>query len=292
MRLPNSVLILLCFVTHAWAQADATPEFRIESQIYGSQSDQPVSQNVTLFTRGLVFDFQMSSDSNATLSEIVVFNERQRTLTLLKPATRQMVELSDLQLLKMNDQLRKEIQQNSRAGFLINEPFTEEHDWSSDRLVLSSDTIRYTVKGQRPKDATILPRYYDFLNQFTRLKASDPSSLPPFPRMKLNQSLQKMGWVPTELSMRIQPNAMFSRTIEAQSRHALMMSLSDLDRQRIQLARNYLGQFESVGLPAYRGIAAKPKRLLSSAKNNFPAIVGSKAENTTGPGYATGASLK
>jgi hypothetical protein len=48
--------------------------FRIESQVYDESSKLPVSQNVTLFSQGLVYDFRMSNDAQPKPLEIVIYN--------------------------------------------------------------------------------------------------------------------------------------------------------------------------------------------------------------------------
>lgn len=263
--------IMLCLSLSAATIAQIqTPQFRIESQVYSGDSPAPVSENVTLFDNGIVYDFQMSGNANATPSEIVIFDERKRELTLMDVNRKIAWTVADLRLLKMVDQLRREAVNNDRASFLVNEPFTETDDWSSDHVLLESNSFQYKLTGKRPANESILPRYNEFLDQFTRLSASDPKRLPPFPRLMLNKTIKNHGWIPTEVQVQVKPNSFFKEAFSATSKHVLVMSLSEADRERIKFARKCWMEFESSNLVEYRQIPAASKRVAFNSKNDAP----------------------
>jgi hypothetical protein len=265
-RIIAALMVVWIMQSTAQAQVQST-QFRIESQVYTGDSQSPVSQNVTLFADGVVYDFQMSATPNTQPSEIVIFDERKRELTLMDVNRKLSWTVADLRLLTMLDQLRRETANNAKANFLINEPFTEDHDWSSSKVSLESDSFRYVLTGNRPANDTILPRYNEFLDQFTRLSASDPKRLPPFPRLMLNKSIKTLGWIPTEVQVSIKPNAMFEEAFSATSKHVLVMSLSDADRERIKFARDCWIEFQSCSLVEYRQIPAAEKRVAFGSKD-------------------------
>ncbi len=252
----------------AVAQSPAAKEFRIESQVYVDGSDTPASQNVTLFARGIVYDFQLPGGGSKDATEIVMFDEGKRQLILLDVARQLSWTVADIRLLKMVDQLRRETANSDKAKFLVSEPFTEDHDWSNDQVSLASESIKYIVRGKRPDDASILPRYYDFLDQFTRLAASDPQRMPPFARLSLNQTIKSMGWMPSEVKISIEANEFFKQPLKASSKHVMIMSLSDEDHERIAFARRCWAEFKNCSLVEYRGlertatVAKKPSRRL------------------------------
>lgn len=264
--------IFACCVTTSRLDAQIrTAPFRIESQVYINDTQTPVAQNVTLFDNGIVYDFQLSPSADAPASEIVIFDEKKRELVLMDVGRRLSWTVADLRLLKMLDQLRRETVNNAKVSFLVNQPFTESHDWSSDTVSLESKSFRYLLKGKRPDNDTILPRYYDFLDQFTRLSASDPKRLPPFPRLKLNKTIKTMGWIPTEVNVQIEPNSFYKDAFSATSKHVLTMSLSDADKERINFAQKCLFEFESCTLPEYRQIPAASKRIAFKSKKESSA---------------------
>ena len=267
-RVPQSTLMMLAFVLAslvtqpaAVAQSPTVKNFRIESSVYAAADETPVSQNVTLFTRGMVYDFRMPGGAQTTPAEIVMFDERKRQLILLDVARKLSWTVADIRLLKMVDQLRRETANSPQAKFLVTEPLTEDHDWSSDIVSLSNQSITYVVRGERPTDDSILPRYFDFLDQFTRLAASDPQRIPPFPRLSLNKTIKKLGWIPSEVKIDIPANEFFKQPLVASSKHVLVMSLSDEDQQRMTYARRCWAEFQTCSLSEYRGLKPPTKRL-------------------------------
>jgi hypothetical protein len=218
-----------------------------------------VSQNITLFSQGLVYDFQLSNDAQSKLVEIAIFDTRKRTIVLLDTHRQIRLEMPDLQLLKIVDGVRRETVQDKRSSFLVEDTFDEDIDWSTNWVTLTSDQIEYRFKGAQPKDASVLPQYYDFLHNFTMLIASDPTKVPPFARMKLNKSIKRLGWIPTEVQISVKQNSLFRQAFSAKSKHVVMYLLSDEDRSRIAMAKRHWLQFKSVDLAEYRGLKKQPR---------------------------------
>ena len=239
-------------VCQSWLQAQ---EFRIDSHVYSDDSQQPVSHNITLFSKKLVCDFRMSEDAQPHPLEIIVFDPRQRMLVLMDTTRKCRVEIPEMQTVKLLEGLRKETQQNEQTRFLADEEFKEQTDWSTGWVTLSSPTMVYRLKGQPPEDVRQLPVYFDFLNSFTRLNATDPTKLPPFSRMRLNQTIQKLGWLPTEVEVHISSNGFFREPIRAHSKHVVTNGLSKSDLDQIEMAKKYWVLFELVELPQYRGLS-------------------------------------
>ncbi len=233
-------------------------EFRIESQVYTSESNLPVSQNTTLFSQGLVYDFQLSNDAQPKPLEIVIFDTRSRTIVLLDTQRKIRIEIPDLQLLKIVDGVRRETAQDQRSSFLVDDSFDEDIDWSTNWVTLSSPQIEYRYRGSQPKDVSIISQYNNFLDHFTMLIASDPTKIPPFARMKLNQSIKRLGWIPTEVQISVKQNSLFRQAFSAKSTHVVINQLSDNDRSRIAMAKQNWIQFEPVQLEEYRGLNKQP----------------------------------
>ncbi len=236
-------------------------EFRIESQVYDENSKLPVSQNVTLFSQGVVFDFLMSDEAHPKPLEVVIYNSRNRTLVLLDPARQVRMEIPDLRLLRIVDGVRRETRQDKRTSFLVEDEFEQSSDWSTGWISLTSPQIIYRFKGEQPKDVSILPLYFEFLENFTGLAATDPTKIPPFPRMKLNQQLNRLGWIPTEVQITVNQNSLFREGFTAKSKHTLISQLSSKDHERIALAKQQWQTFKSVNLTEYRLLNQRPEKL-------------------------------
>ena len=137
-------------------------EFRIESQIYVEGNKLPVSQNITLFSEGIVYDFQVSPDGDQEIDEIVIFDSRNKKMILLDPEKESRLELLDIRVLKILDAVRRDTEQDNRSRFLVDEDYVEEADWSTGWVTLSSPTITYRIRGkttQRCHGITNLPEF-------------------------------------------------------------------------------------------------------------------------------------
>lgn len=236
----------------------AAQEFRIESQIYVDSSKLPVSQNVTLFSQQIVYDFQMSDEAQPKPIETVVFDARRRLMVLLDPKREVRLELPELRLISILESVRKETLKETRSNFLVNESFKEDNDWATGWVTLESPTITYRYKGSHPKHAEILPPYFDFLDNFTRLLVTDPTKVPPFARLKLNSSIRRVGWMPSEIQVSVKPNSLFKQGLEAKSTHTVVNQLSKKDHQRIAEAKQQWLNFKAVDLSEYRNFSDQP----------------------------------
>lgn len=259
-------------------------EFRIESQVYSDGSSLPVSQNITLFSEGLVYDFQLSNDAQPKPLEIVIFDTRSRMMVLLDPQRKIRIEMPDLQLMKIVDGVRKETVQDKRSSFLVEDSFDEDVDWSTNWVTLTSPQIEYRFHGSHPKDISVIAMYNKFLDNFTMLIASDPTKIPPFARMKLNQSIKQLGWIPTEVQIVVKANSLFRQSFSAKSKHVVIHQLSNKDRTRIATAKQYWMQFKPVQLQEYRGLEKQPVMSLPSFARtvSYEEAITSKSQQTVG----------
>ena len=256
-------------------------EFRIESTVYTAASNLPVSQNTTLFSQGLIYDFQLSDDAQPKPLEIVIFDTRRRKMVLLDPSRKFRLEMPDLQLLKIFEGVRRETIQDERSSFLVEDNFHEDVDLSTNWVTLTSPQIEYRFHGRQPKDVSIIAQYNDFLDNFTMLIASDPTKIPPFARMKMNQSIKRLGWMPTEVQISIKQNSLFRQPFNATSKHVIIYQLSDEDRTRIVKAKQQWMQFKAVELDEYRGLKKQPiLRRPKIATANYEEAVDPNSEKT------------
>ena len=239
-------------------------DFRILSEIYVQAEALPISQNLTLFSENLVFDFLLSHEVKPVPQEIVIYDVRQKLVVLLDPRRSIRTEISDLQLIKLIEVLSREVTQNETAQFLIKQPFEEELDLETGKLKLTSPAISYRVQGSQPKDPSLLPRYYEFLDTFSRLAATDPHKVPPFPRLKLNSAVKRLGWIPDQVSMSVKPNEFFKDPIEARSKHTLSVGLTNQDRELITDAKKNWLRYRVVDLPEYRGLTTNSTTVVTN----------------------------
>ena len=248
------------------ADNSAGPAFRIESSLYVDGQAQPVTRNLTTFTDQLVFDFQLDPQSGQPLDEVVIYDRRNRKLFLLDSKRKVQLELHDVRLLKLLDGVRREAEQDQRTRFLVTDEFDEKVDAESKRVSLSSPNMTYQFVGTAPEDDRVMPVYFEFLDQFTRLQASDPKKLPPFPRIRLNQSIRRVGWVPTRVDILVKPNALFKTAFKAHTEHQLDMGIKAEHQSWMTRAKQNWSAFQPVSLAEYRGFAT-PARIANPLKN-------------------------
>ena len=139
----------------------------------------------------------------------------------------------------------------------MNDRFEENVDHDSDTATLTSPKITYTVTGRRPSDVRMLPQYNQFIDYFTRMKFSDPQAFPPFPRLRLNETLAKLGWIPTEVVIDIGENMLFKEGLKATSKHTLVPNLSDKDLATVSQLKTHWLNFKAVSLDEYRGLGKR-----------------------------------
>jgi uncharacterized protein YeeX (DUF496 family) len=228
-------------------------QFRIETALYHDNEQQPSSRNLTLFSDGVIYDFQLSDEVQSGPLEITIFDSRKRVFSVLDVQRQIQMHMDVAQLVKIVEGLRNDTAQNQDARFLVTADFSEEFNSIGNWVSLVSPEIEYRCTGQSPKDVAILPTYFEFLDYYTMLNATDPKRLPPFCRMRLNQTLEKYGWIPSEIQMIIRENSLFPQGLKATTKHTLIHHLSDLDRDRIAAAKNRWMTFEQVNLARYRG---------------------------------------
>lgn len=260
----SPLTFFILFLAACAATAVEAQQFKIESQIYINGEDQPSSSNVTMFSDGLVFDFQ----SKGTQSHEVTILQPKQHQTILLDRLRQMkLVLDDVQLLKMADALRRETSQDEVAGFLVNERFEETIAFENGTATLKSPSITYTVRGSRPTDLKVFPIYSNFIDAFTRLQVSDPHAFSPFPRMRLNETIRKLGWIPTAVTVTFAPNPIMKDGLTATSKHTFIARLSAADQKQIAAIKSEWLNFESVDLYEFRHLK-KPTLSDRVAKRN------------------------
>lgn len=243
--LTATVLLLAFFVSGA----AVAQQFKIESQIYVGDQDQPSSSNVTMFSDGLVFDFQTKGTQS---HEVTILQPKQHQTILLDRLRRMKLVLDDVQLIKMADALRRETSQDKSAGFLVNERFEETISFDNGTVTLKSPSVEYTLRGSRPADLKVFPIYSNFIEAFTRLQVSDPHAFSPFPRMRLNETIRKVGWIPSSVTVTFQPNPLMKQGMTATSKHTFISQLSSADQTQISEIKAEWLNFESVDLYEFR----------------------------------------
>jgi hypothetical protein len=232
-------------------------EFRIETEVRSADQAEPISENLTIFDDNLIIDFMLKPDRTRFPTEIVVYVRNEKRFVLLDTARKVRAEVIDAELLKILAALQGAPFINDDNRFLFHPEFTETRDPVSGWIELRCPRMHYRLRGERPENEMALPMYWEFIDQFARLNATDPRRMPPFARLELNKAIKNYGIVPEEIELTLHPQAdRDDNPLRVSTRHVIMWELSRTDFERVESARRYWMEFAPVSLKEYRQIPA------------------------------------
>lgn len=269
------VLAAICLIAapadRVLAQIDRELEFKIETKMFVEDGKEPVFTNKTIFTQGLIFDFPLAAGSKSP-EEVLVYDSNLKTISLLDLKRQMQLKLMDVQLKKMVDSVRQQMAADDRSRPMIEQKFEEKIDTDKNTLeLIGSQNMTYRLTGKVPESAKLLSAYFEFLDVFTRVQITDPKKLPPFARLRLNQSIRRVGWIPDRVEVSIGVNDFFPLSFKARTQHKLVMEVTERDRTEIALAKKNWAALPEVSLGKYRGLAEKSnffERVVEGAKQD------------------------
>lgn len=229
-------------------------EFRIDTKV--SVGNKPVSENLTLFANGVVYDFRFEPGEQRTLKEIVVFRVSPNGNTdfaLIDIERKVRLRLNDRQINDLVAQMEHNPALRERAEGLIAPEFDEQWNEETGTLNLTSDRVEYQASGTRTWDVGIIDRYRTFADWYARLNAADPHKMPPFPRLALNDAMHRRGMIPDQIDLTIQPDRQFASAIRAHAEHFVVLTLTRTDREYIQRAQDTF-EYQEVSRAGYFGL--------------------------------------
>ncbi|MGO9109092.1 MAG: hypothetical protein ACLP9L_07665 [Thermoguttaceae bacterium] len=245
-RVLAAALVLFSVTTIA-TEAARGADFRVDNAVFAEGQSQPQSQGVTIFYQGLVYDFLNEP------SEIIVFDKAHRRFTLLDISrhVQSQISIEDVQAVVNRVKQRLAGHPNPNSRWLVDPSFEESYDHENSELTLKSPTITYQAQVQATAPA-VAAQYHEFSDWYTQFNlALNPSSRPPFPRMMLNEAIERHQGVAKEvhLSTTLSPKDVPNKIT---SRHQLAVQLDSADMNRVAEAREYLRSFQNVSLGEYR----------------------------------------
>ncbi len=257
----------------AVAQIDRDIEFKIDTKVYFGDSKESAIENKTIFSQGLIFDFPLAA-GNAFPDEVLVYDSNQKTISLLDLKRQLQLKLLDVQLKKMVEGVRQQMATDDRSRAMLEQTFEEKIDTEKSLLTLTGDQdMTYQLHGQKPESDRILSAYFEFLDVFTRVQITDPKKLPPFARLRLNESIRRVGWIPDRVDINVGENAFFPEPFKARTEHKLTLAVTERDRSEIALAKKSWAVLPEVSLTKYRGLVEKKnffERASEKAKREQP----------------------
>ena len=226
----------------------AAEELRIDTDIYVGNQGDPLAQNVTLFSGGLVYDFCLTGTE-----EITVFDPDRGRFVILDPQRKVKAVVTTRKLLEFTAAIQVKAREVAGVfAFAADPQFVRDDDQEDGWLTLTGGPLTYRARCVTPKSPALVARYRAFADWSARLNAIRPGSLPPFARMELNAAIADEGKLPREVELTIQPQKrLLGRKLTIRSQHLLNWRLSQTDRKRIEAAGKDLAEFETVTWERY-----------------------------------------
>jgi hypothetical protein len=232
----------------AGATAATAEEFRVESKVFSGKDEAPVSESLTLFADGRVYDFLSSP------REITVFDFIRGRIVLIDPVRKVRTELTTEQLNDFIDKLRaRALRQNDALSKFAAQPQFTESKSADGWEQFASSQLTYRVQAKKSDNPAIVRAYREFSDGSARLNAMlQPGALPPFARLEVNAAMERTMRVPEELELTITPsNRLLNKPTVLRSSHELAAQLLPSDRKKIDEAGEYLVNFRQVPLDEY-----------------------------------------
>jgi hypothetical protein len=212
--LTTNVRLVLSWFLLAVCGASAAPAaeergFRVESEVFANNAEEPIARSLTLFRDGIAWDFlepAASKGGGEAACEIVLHDPARERVVLVDPARNLKTQIDSIRLERLSVSLaswaRKSDDRLVRwaGGPDFGEGMTE----SDDRIELVGPRVRYAIEFATPPTPEAAGLYRRFADTAILLKALvRPGGLPPFPRLAINRRVAAAGGIPTEVSLEI-----------------------------------------------------------------------------------------
>jgi len=246
----HRVLAAALFFLSAMAimtESARTADFRVDNRVVADGRSQPQSQGVTIFSDGLVFDFLNEP------AEVIVFDKAHRRFILLEIGRHVRCEISidDVEAFVNRVKQRLAGHPNPTVKWLADPLFEESFARETAELTLKSPSIIYQVRVQAT-DAAVAAQYREFSDWYAQFNlALNPASRPPFPRMMLNEAIERRHGIAKEVHLSATLSAK-DAPVKVASYHQLAAELDAADKNRVAEVRQHLRNFQSVSFREYR----------------------------------------
>ncbi len=237
-------------------------DFRVNNTVYAGEKKEPISQSVTIFHDGIVYDCLR------TPAETVVFDRMLKKFSLLNMsnATRTELTTRDVNdfIARFESRLRSVIEKkpDPLLRFMADPKFEEKSDESAGKLTLSSPLVSYTLTLSPSQGETIAAQYREFADWYARLNLRlTRGAMPPFARLVVNDAVARRKAIATQVTLTINPPrpdgsqssalaAAKTRTIR--STHNIVRPLSAADLQQVDRIKKAMIAFRPVDFENYR----------------------------------------
>ncbi len=225
------------------APSASAVDFRIETKVYSGNEELPITQNTTLVQSGVVYDFLESP------KRVAIFRRSRGnqpgTFLLIDPMRSVKTEITADRIDTAIEKLRtwSRTQRDPLLVFAADPVFIEAFDMETGALSLKSEPMTYRLSTVAVERTEVWPALRDYFDEYAKLNCLlSSSTMPPIPRLQVNNSLEKHNVVPEEVTLTIAGND----ATRLRAEHVFTWRLSKDDRARISLVGEQLVSFRSV----------------------------------------------
>ena len=221
-------------------------DFCIFNKVYAGKN---IAESVTIFKAGRVYDVLTEP------AEVTIFDPPGNRFVILDTTRKVKTEVTFDQIEGFCQRVRAEaLATNDPLAKFLSEPtFQEAFDDAAGELTLTNDWLVYQVKTALPKHDTMATQFVSYINWQTKLNAvARPGALPPYPRIKLNDALGKLGRLPVEVQVTRYSAPPARKPVTLRSEHRVQAVILASDQVKIDEADRHLATFATVSMLEYQ----------------------------------------
>ncbi len=142
-------------------------DFRIDSKIYAGKQTEPISQSVTLFRAGLVYDYLVEP------KRVAVFDKPRGRFILLDPERKLRTEIETSEVARFMSELEQYASTHGTAFVkgVIDPKFEASMDQKTGELMMIGNSITYRLETIKPESQEVVQQYREFSDWYARLNA-------------------------------------------------------------------------------------------------------------------------
>jgi len=225
-------------------------DFRIDSKIYSGKGTEPISQSVTLFRAGIIYDYLVEP------KRVAVFDKPRQRFILLDPERKLRTEIKTAEVARFMSELEQYATTHGNAFVkgMLDPKFAADMNEKTGELLLVGDSLTYRLDTIKPESSEVVQQYREFSDWYARLNAmTTPGVIPPFARFLVNEELAGRGLIPERVQLTIPPRvSTVGREISLRSEHHVTWRLIPKDFDEIAVTAQQLVTFSEVSFAEYR----------------------------------------
>lgn len=236
-----ALLALLFTLGPATASAVAS-DFVIESRVFLADGDQPHSHNITIFSKGIAYDY------SAFLGEISILDPGGQRFILLNPSRqiKTYVPLGVVEDFTRGVQPAAAQSPKPFVKFLANPQFEEDYIASIGKMTFQSQFLTYELTTIPAANDEVSAQYQRFSDWYAKLNTmTNPAGLPPFARLRVNQVLHERKRLPGEVRLTLRAGD-GQQELKLRSEHKIRWQLEQIDTERVRETDMFFQTFATV----------------------------------------------